>query len=113
METLQGFFKRDFSKLAEEFTENDFVYEQKIYSSDIDFSQHTNNVAYVKYIMNTFNCDFFNNNKITDIEIHYIKETREGHTLKVYKKEKNNSMEFLIKEEDKEVIRASLKYIKM
>ena len=113
METLQGFFERDFSKLTEEFTEKDFVYEQKIYSSDIDFSQHTNNVAYVKYIMNTFNCEFFNDNKITDIEIHYIKETREGHTLKVYKKEKNNSMEFLIKEEDKEVIRASLKYIKM
>lgn len=110
METSQGFFEGDFSKLAEVFTEKDFVYEQKIYSSDIDFSQHTNNVAYVKYIMNTINCDFFNTYKITDFEIHYIKETKEEHTLKVYKKEIENSMEFLIKEGENEVVRAKIDY---
>lgn len=52
METKNAFDEEPYSKLKEEFTEDDFVYEQKIYSSDIDFSRYTNNAVYVKLISN-------------------------------------------------------------
>ena len=87
------------------------MYEQKIYSSDIDFSKHTNNAVYVRFISNVLSCDFIDKNLITDFEIHYINESKEGQILKIYKKERNQEMEFLIKEKDREIARAILKYI--
>lgn len=113
METEESILQKPYLRLEENFSEEDYLYQQKIFSSDIDYSNHTNNVSYVKYVVNTIPCKFFEENQITDFEIHYINESKEGQILKIYKKEKNNSMEFLIKEKDREIIRASLKYIKI
>ena len=108
----EGINKEKYLRLNTEFTEADKVYEQKIHSTDIDFSYHTNNVSYVKYILNSLNSDFIDSHKITDFEIHYINESKEGQKLSIYKKIKDNEIEFLIKEENKEIARANLKYIK-
>ncbi len=113
METEENVIQEPYLKLSETFSDNDFVYEQKVFSTDVDYSRHTNNVVYVKYIANVLSCEFLDNNQITDFEIHYINESKEGQILKVYKKEKENSMEFLIKEKEREIIRASLDYKKI
>ena len=43
--------------------------------------------------------------------MHYIAESKEGQTLKIYKKElDNNVIRILIKENDREIIRASIDY---
>ena len=110
METKEAFDKEAYFKLNEQFTENDFLYEQKIYSSDIDFSKHTNNAVYVRLISNVLTCDFIDKNQITDFQINYINESKEGQVLKIYKKERKQEMEFLIKESDREIARAILKY---
>ena len=112
MEIEENTLVEPFLKLNESFSENDFVYEQKIFSTDIDFSRHTNNALYVKFILNTLSCQFLDKNKVTDFEIHYINESGEGQKLKIYKKEKDNIIEFLIKEKEtnKEIVRAFLKY---
>ena len=108
----EGINKEKYLRLNTEFTEADKVYEQKIHSTDIDFSYHTNNVSYVKYILNSLNSDFIDSHKITDFEVHYINESKEGQKLSIYKKIKDNEIEFLIKEENIEIARANLKYIK-
>lgn len=108
----EGINKEKYLRLNTEFTEADKVYEQKIHSTDIDFSYHTNNVSYVKYILNSLNSDFIDSHKITDFEIHYINESKEGQKLTIYKKIKDDEIEFLIKEENREIARANLKYIK-
>lgn len=108
----EGINKEKYLRLNTEFTEADKVYEQKIHSTDIDFSYHTNNVSYVKYILNSLNSDFIDSHKITDFEVHYINESKEGQKLSIYKKIKDNEIEFLIKEENREIARANLKYIK-
>lgn len=108
----EGINKEKYLRLNTEFTEADKVYEHKIHSTDIDFSYHTNNVSYVKYILNSLNSDFIDSHKITDFEIHYINESKEGQKLSIYKKIKDNEIEFLIKEENREIARANLKYIK-
>ena len=110
MEIEYNLINEPFLKLNEEFSQKNFVYSQKVFSTDIDYSRHTNNVSYVRYIVNTLSCNFLDNNQITDFEIHYINESMEGQTLKIYKKEKQNSINFLIKNEEKEVVRANLKY---
>ena len=111
METEESVFEKSYLRLKEEFSEEDYIYKQKVCSSDIDFSKHTNNVSYVRYIINTLSCEFFEKNEITDFEIHYINESKEGQILKVYKKENDNSIEFLIKEKDREIVRAKCNFI--
>ena len=110
MEIKEAFDSEPYYRLVDEFTEAEFVYEQKIYSSDIDFSKHTNNAVYVRFILNVLSSDFIDKNQITDFEIHYIGESKEGQVLKIYKKERKQEMEFLIKEKDREIARAILKY---
>ena len=97
-----------FSKLDTEFSEKEFVYNQKVFYPDIDFSEHTNNVSYMKYIFNTFDSDFFNKNKITEIELHYIHESYESDLLSVYKKANENHVDFLIKCGKQEILRARM-----
>ena len=99
-----------FEKLTTEFSEDDFVYNQKTYYTDIDFSNHTNNAVYIRHILNTFPSKFFAEHTVDDFEIHYLHETVEGDLLSVYKKESENYAEFLIKSGDNEVVRAKLTY---
>ena len=101
-----------FEKLNNEFSENDFYYNQKIYYTDIDFSSHTNNAVYIRHLINTFSSEFFTQYQIEDFEIHYLRETKEGEILSIYKKEYDNNVEFLIKSEDSEVVRAKLTFRK-
>lgn len=114
METENSVIGYDYRKLTQEFDESNFVYKQKIYSTDIDYSKHTNNVMYTKYIINSIGNDFLDKIQITDFEIHYINESVENQILKIYKKVKNDEIDFLIKEENKgkEIVRANLKYKK-
>lgn len=102
-----------YCKLTEKFTENDKVYEQSIHSTDIDYSGHTNNVFYVRYIIDSLTRQFLDNHNITDFEIHYINKTKEGQLLEIYKKEKDGVIEFLIKEKEREIVRAILNYEKI
>lgn len=110
IKTYEPLNKVNFRKLNEEFSEDEKVYEQKIYSTDIDYSRHMNNVFYVKYVLNTLPSSFFENNEITDFEIHYIKESKENQKLEVYRKVKDKEVDFLIKEGENEIVRAKLYY---
>ena len=78
--------------------------------TDIDFSNHTNNAVYIRHILNTFPSDFFGKHTVEDFEIHYLHETLEGDLLSIYKKQTDNTFEFLIKSGDNEVVRAKLAF---
>jgi len=113
MDVDQSLFDGDYLKLRDSFDESDFVYEQKIYSQDIDFSNHVNNVAYVRFIMNALTNDYIESINITDAEVHYLAESKEGQVLRIYKKYvSENTMRFLIKEGEREIIRASINFLK-
>ena len=101
-----------FLKLTDNFLENDLVYKQKVFLTDIDYSRHTNNVSYVKFIINTLSSEFIDKYIIIDFEIHYINESKEGQILSIYKQEKEDSMEFFIKKDEREIVRANLIYNK-
>lgn len=111
MEVEQSLLQNRYLRLDDEFTEDDLAIEQKVYSQDIDYSMHVNNTIYVRYIMNALSCDFLNKNKITDFEIQYINESIEGDILKIYKKEQNNNITFLIKNQEKVIIKANLTFV--
>lgn len=77
---------------------------------DIDFTRHVNNASYVRFMLNTLNVNFLDNNNITDFEIHYINECREGDVLSIYKQITDNTINFVILHNDLKIIEASFKY---
>lgn len=100
----------EYLKLNDEFSENDFCYEQEALLSDIDYSKHVNNIAYVRYLLNTLSSEFFDKIVLKDFEIHYISESKERQKLRIYKKQFSNEIRFLVKESDREIVRASIKF---
>ena len=50
-------------------------------------SHHMNNIEYIKLALCVFSDDFLQSHEITDLEVHYTGESKEGQILRVYKKE--------------------------
>lgn len=70
-------------------------------SSDIDFYHHTNNIAYVRYLVNQFTMQEQRQKPLTEIEIRYVNQTFEGDKLDIYRCSENC---FTIQNGDKSVV---------
>ncbi|MCH5293111.1 MAG: hypothetical protein J1E07_05220 [Treponema sp.] len=77
----------DFSRFPSDFTEDEFVFEQKIRSCHIDMSRHMNNIEYIKFALSVFSDDFLQTHEVTDLEVHYTGESREDQTLRIYRRD--------------------------
>lgn len=111
LEVEEEKYPEEYRKLRDELTKENYCYSQKIFSQDIDFSKHTNNVSYVRFLMNLFSCDFLETNEIKDFEIHYIAESKEEQCLDIYqKKVAEKEIEFWLAEKDKIVARAYMTF---
>lgn len=111
LESSESGIKEPFARFSCEFDEKDFCYETKVFASDIDFTRHTNNAHYTKYLMNTFNSEFYDTKTITEFDIQFAKESGENSILRIYKKQSaENEYSFLIKNEEEIVVKAILKY---
>ena len=71
-----------------DFVPSELVDSVFIRSSDIDFNRHTNNISYVRYILNQYNTT--SKKTIVASEIQYIGQTFEGDKLDVYRCAPNN-----------------------
>ena len=78
-------------------------------SMDIDYCHHTNNVAYVRYILNTYSNEYLLKTPIKAIEIKYCGQTYEGDTLNIYSA---GGGEFVITCKDKPVVNCTLTFNK-
>ena len=75
-----------FERFPSDFTEDDYQYDFKIRSQQIDLSIHLNNIEYIKLGLNCYSNDFLMAHEVSDVEVHYTGESKEGQILKVYKK---------------------------
>lgn len=102
----------EFEKIMTEFDEFDLVKVLKSDISNLDFYKHVNNVEYVKLLISTLSLEFFESVKINEFEIHYLNECRCCEELKVYKRELEGYIDFVIKNDSKEFVKARIKYSK-
>ncbi|MBR3133320.1 MAG: hypothetical protein IKG42_04575 [Clostridia bacterium] len=110
MEIEEGLIDNSFKRLKRDFTQDDLIYETRAYVTDLDYNEHVNNAIYIRYILNCFNLEFLKKNVVKEFEIHYISEVREGEYLSVFMDGKDNEFEFLIMCDDREVVRAWIKF---
>jgi len=78
---------------------------------DIDFTNHTNNVSYIRYIINDLGLDFFEKYNITKIDVRYLAESRINDKLSILKNDNGNNVTLLIKNDDKDVFLIKIDYI--
>ena len=82
----------------------------KVKFCDIDCTNHTNNVSYVRFILNSLGVQFLNNSDIISMDLRYINESRIDEVLDIYKVEYDNTLDILIKNEDKNIFSMKIKY---
>lgn len=73
--------------------------------SNIDFYRHTNNVEYVRFILDCMPIEM-THREIVDFEIHYLQESRLGDNLKVFFKQIDNIAHFEIRCNNYDIVRA-------
>ena len=61
------------------------VEEVAVRSTNIDFSQHTNNVEYLRFIFNTYTVEQLVSRPIKEIEVNYVSQSYENDVLSVHK----------------------------
>ena len=99
----ESVFDEPFDRFDIDFSEEDFSFEQTVRSHHIDMSHHMNNTEYIKLALDTFTDDFLLSHEVKSMEVHYKGESREGETLRVYRKTSDNGTFVVIKERDRTV----------
>ena len=89
-----------FTRVRDDFTEADRCFSRAVFSSDIDYGNHMNNVAYVKTMLDTFSSAELAALPIKSFEIRYGDPCREGETIAIYRRETDGGCLFAIKKEN-------------
>lgn len=60
-----------------------YCYTHTVRYSEIDNNRHMNNLHYVDMFMNAFDVDFYDRHRITEFEIHYLRQAYWGDALRI------------------------------
>ncbi len=90
----------DYGYTKFEFNNPEIKYQIPVLSQSIDFSNHTNNTEYIRFILNTYSSIELEQKDIKELEIHYLHESKEKDVLTIYKEVWDNEDRFIIKKED-------------
>ena len=82
----------------------------KVKSSNIDFCHHTNNVEYIRFIVNAYSVEELYKKKIKEFEIDYINQSFENDTLNIYLERINNIDVIEIKKDDLCIVKCELTF---
>ncbi len=105
MNTYPSLVDISFSKIN---LENEtWVAKTQVQFTNIDYCIHTNNVEYIRFIMNTFSVKELTEKKIKEIQIHYVNQSFEGELLDIYTTSLNPK-QFEIRNQDKTLIKAEI-----
>lgn len=80
-------FDEPFERFPAGFSEGDFRFEQTVRSQHIDMSGHMNNIEYVKLALCVFSDEFLRRHEIQTLEAHFLGESREGQSLRVFSRQ--------------------------
>ncbi|MBQ8451781.1 MAG: acyl-ACP thioesterase [Clostridia bacterium] len=85
-------------------------FQTKVETSNIDYLHHTNNVEYVRFLLNTYSVKQLDENEIKSIEVNYIGQSFEGETLTVQKTKLKNKDVFHVTRSADKIISAEIDF---
>lgn len=85
--------------------------EHRIVYSDIDFNRHVNTMRYIDMMLDILPIEMLAEHRPLRLDVHFIKESRYGHTLTVGYEQKGDVSLFEIRSDDGEAVcRASIEW---
>lgn len=79
-----------FSRFPKKIADMDYRYTYTVRYTDLDKSRHMNNLLYINLFLNAFDLEFFEENRITDFEIHYLNQCFYMEDIEVYAKQEED-----------------------
>lgn len=80
----------------------------KVRSTNVDFSLHTNNVEYVRFLLNAYSVEELLKKPVKEMEIDYINQSYENDELQIYRRTSENCDVLTIKKADTTVIKSEI-----
>lgn len=105
----EPFMKDEFDKFNEIALKYEEVYQQKVLPQHIDMSHHMNNIEYVKLALNVFTTEDLEMCTPSELEVHFLGESLEGQTLRVYRAEHNGATYMKIMEGERMVFEMKMR----
>ena len=89
-----------YNKIKDDFDDCEVIGTYKVVSTDLDTSQHMNNVQYIRVVLGAFTSAQLAEMDIAEVDISYKKQCYEGELLTLKKKNVENGFEIGIIKED-------------
>ncbi|MCM1404261.1 MAG: thioesterase [Prevotella sp.] len=83
-------------------------YRRTIYYGDTDLNHHTNNCVYSRFVLDCFDEQFWDSQRLTAYEIHFINESHAGEVLDFYRIDDGHTSLVEARVGDKVIVRAKL-----
>ena len=97
----------DYIRLKKDITGMNKVYEYRIRYSDLDKSNHMNNLHYTDLFMNAFGPEFYEDHDISEYDINYISQGMYGRLLSVYMEQDGDTVYLAAADDDGKLIAAA------
>ena len=97
----QAIFEAPFERFAIEAGDYELAYEQMVRYSLLDMSHHVNNTEYINLALDIFTEEYLLSHPVKELEVHYLGETKDGETLKVFKYTRDSRTYVQIKAQDR------------
>ncbi|MBR5329436.1 MAG: hypothetical protein IKV45_04440 [Firmicutes bacterium] len=92
-----------FTRFSDDFSEAEEVATYRVRSTDIDFGQHMNNVAYIRALFGTFTCKELDEMNMDGLEVMYKAQSYEGDVLTIRRREGEGSTDYAMIRENGDV----------
>lgn len=99
----------DFSRLDPDISTNIAGIVQ-VKSTNIDYCNHTNNIEYIRFILNTFSVKELIDKQLQTFEINYVNQTVENDTIEIYKDSNSQIQTFTLKSNGQVVTKCQLTF---
>lgn len=87
-----------------------FIEKVQVKSTNIDFSHHTNNTEYIRFVMNTYSVKEVESKHIKEMEILYLNQSFENDILDIRKVNLDSKDIVVIEKENKPIIKCEIVY---
>ena len=98
----------DFSRFPKTGTEHEETI--KVRSTSLDYCYHTNNIEYVRFMLNTYDIGFIKKHEPERLEIHYCSQSFEGEALDIEKLAMDDGDLFKIVRDGTEITACKIKW---
>lgn len=76
--------------------------------TNVDFSKHTNNIEYIRFILNTYSVQELEEKPIKEMQVSFLDQSFENDILTIYKGNLGERDIFTLQKEDKAVVRSEV-----